>query len=191
MNAPALRTTVRRRRQPRGFSLIELGIVIAVIAVLASVVIFGRGFIASGRITKAVEGMNSIRKSASTVAGLQGGALTTSIASELPRLTARQLLPPLNAVGEWEVSGTGNDSIKVQNLQYGQVLAVGTTAPVNSVAIRIWAPTPTMTQDIWNSVSLDNNLIKSGPVIGTAPACATPATGPTNAGQFIWICFYL
>lgn len=190
MNAATFRKTVRRRRQQRGFSLIELGIVIAVIAVLASVVIFGRGFIAAGRITKAVEAMNTIRKSTSTFAGLQGGALSTSTAPELQKLTDRQLLPPL-AAGAWEVSGTGADSIKATDLRFGQVPSVAGGAPTNSVMIRINAPTAAMTQDVWNSVQFDNNLIKTGPVIGGAAACATPVTGPTNASLFINICFYL
>jgi len=195
MNVPVTRKTAHRRQRPRGFSLIELGIVIAVIAVLASVVIFGRGFIAAGRITKAVEGMNTIRKSASTFAGLQGGALVASTGNvELTRLSLRQLLPPLVVPGQWTVSGDSAagtvDSVRITDLRFGQIVPVGTTTPVNAVMIRVEAP-GVMVQDVWTSVAQDTNLILTGPTIGGGAACMTPATGPTNPNQFVTICFTL
>ena len=151
MNAtPARKMVSRRRRQQRGFSLIELGIVIAVIAVLASVVIFGRGFIAAARITKAVEAMNTIRKSASSYAGLQGGSLATSAASQLPALANRQLLPPLTTAtgtldpvnGSWFVSGSGTDSISINSIGFANVPTPA--GPTNAVSIRVLAPTAAM-----------------------------------------------
>ena len=179
----ARRQKMVRARRARGFSLIELGIVIAVIAVLAAVVIFGRGFIAAGRITKAVEAMNTIRKSASTYAGLQGGALKASTASELPTLTARSLLPVLGQNGAWTVSGTPGtpDSISITNLRFGQ------NGVNNAVAITVTTPNPAMAQDVINATANDNNLILNGVVVGASPACAT---NPGNSNT-ITLCFNL
>lgn len=52
------------RRGGRGFSLVEMGIVIAVIAVLVGVVIGGMGFISAARKSKALEQVLTIRKAA-------------------------------------------------------------------------------------------------------------------------------
>ena len=187
MSITARPVALRSRRRSRGFSLIELGIVIAVIAVLAAVVIFGRGFIAAARITKAVEGMNTIRKGAATYAGLQGGALNTSTASELPTLSARNLLPSTLTAGSWFVSGAPGsaDSISISGLRFGQLTNGG--APNNAVAITISTPTAPMAQDVWNAVANDGNLIRSGATIGGAPACA--AALPTTAA--VTLCFFL
>jgi prepilin-type N-terminal cleavage/methylation domain-containing protein len=50
-----------RRRAQAGFSLIELGIVIAVIAVLAGVVIFGKGYLDAAKKKAAVDLVLAIR----------------------------------------------------------------------------------------------------------------------------------
>jgi prepilin-type N-terminal cleavage/methylation domain-containing protein len=79
----------------RGFTLIELGIVIAVIAVLATVVLFGRGFIQAARASKTSEGLDVVRKGANTIAGIQGGVITSSATgtNEMGGVLARGLIP--------------------------------------------------------------------------------------------------
>lgn len=57
-----------RRLRPRGFSLVELGIVIAVIAVLAGVVIGGAGYFRAAKQRTAVDLVGTIRKAASQYA---------------------------------------------------------------------------------------------------------------------------
>jgi prepilin-type N-terminal cleavage/methylation domain-containing protein len=59
----------------RGFSLIELGIVVAVIAILATVVLVGRGFLQSSRVSKMVEVVDTIAKGMATYAGTNGGKI--------------------------------------------------------------------------------------------------------------------
>jgi prepilin-type N-terminal cleavage/methylation domain-containing protein len=180
----------RRRRHPRGFSLIELGIVIAVIAVLATVVIFGRGFIAAGRITKAVEATDVIRKGASTLSGLAGGTLTPAGGAELTNLQNRNLVPQLVG-GAWIVSGDQNnpaDNIAITDVRFGQVNNPATNLASNAVGINVRTPTPAMAADIWNATVNDRNRIANGQQIPGAPG---PCANGAPAGNNIFICFFL
>ncbi len=179
----------RSRSSRRGFSLIELGIVIAVIAVLAAVVIFGRGFILAARVTKAVDASNTLRKAASTFAGLNGGSLQNfSTTSQLSALSQRALIPPLPA-GQttWTVSGAlgSNDAISVTDVRFGQT--AGATGQGNAIAIRVTAPTAAMAQDVLSAVRDDRNLVTTAPTIGLA--CQNPAV-PVTAPNVV-ICFFL
>lgn len=179
----------RRYRRARGFSLIELGIVIAVIAVLAAVVIYGRGFIAASRVTKAVEGMDTIRKSASTFAGLQGGSLSGITGPQLPVLSARSLLPALSAGNVWTVSGTASapDSVSISDVRFGQLLNTQ-GQPTNVVAIQVQTPLGTMPQDVWTAVSTDSSLYRGGlGVDGFVCGTALPAV----SADHVIICFFL
>jgi prepilin-type N-terminal cleavage/methylation domain-containing protein len=182
-----------RRRSRRGFSLIELGIVIAVIAVLAAVVVFGRGFILAARVTKAVDASNSVRKAASTFAGLNGGALSgiaNPTASQLATLAARGLIAPLPA-GQttWTVSGAvgSTDAIVMTDVRLGQLAGAGSTGTGNAVLIRFTTPTPAMAQDILTAVKDDKNIIANGNIGGQA--CQVPTTPVTQVN--VSICFFL
>ena len=191
------RSSRRRRRQPRGFSLIELGIVIAVIAVLAAVVIFGRGFISAGRVTKAVEASNTIRKGASTYAGLLGGSLRPNGAGQSQLLTLQQrgLLPALAAGNVWIVSGSAQslpDSIRVTDLRFGQIPNPNNNGqPTNAVAVVYATPPGSLPADIFAAVADDPNLVKNGATIDGSPACANPATPPAVPNSAVTVCFYL
>ena len=185
----------RRRRHARGFSLIELGIVIAVIAVLAAVVIFGRGFITAGRVTKAVEASNTIRKSASTYAGVLGGSLRATTQNQLLTLQQRGLVPQLNA-GAWIVSGSAqaiNDAIQITQVRMAQIPNPdNNNAPTNAVAITYTTPPGSLPADILASVVDDTNLVRTGPTIDAAPAaCATAAAPPAIPSTTVTICFFL
>ena len=100
-----MRTSVRRSE--KGFTLIELGIVVAVIAILATVVLFGRGFLTSAGTSKGIEAINSIRKAAATYNGVTGGNGAMDAADCLNDLAERELLPPaaLTASQPWVVGG--------------------------------------------------------------------------------------
>lgn len=171
---------LRVRRHPRGFSLIELGIVIAVIAVLAAVVIFGRGFIAAGRVSKAVEGFNTVRKAGTTLAGLRGGSFTPpSSTSEIQNMAKRGLLPVDPTATTWDMAGSGTTAFTVSNIQFS-TLNVGGTGGVNAVAITLKAPDPTAAEDVWNSIAQDKNLIQTPATIGTLNCTVVRPTADTN-----------
>lgn len=181
-----------RRRSRRGFSLVELGIVIAVIAVLAAVVIFGRGFISAARVTKAVDASNTARKAASTFAGTSGGAFRATAANQLNIFADRGLLPPVPAGGAWTVSGDPGspDAIAVQGLFIGQ-LARGTQQS-NIIRMQIQFPNNTMAVDYVSSVQNDNNFSGAGNVAGTAcQAGGIAGALPAVAGNVVQACFFL
>jgi prepilin-type N-terminal cleavage/methylation domain-containing protein len=184
------RTLLRRRHSRRGFSLIELGIVIAVIAVLAAVVIFGRGFILAARVTKAVDASNTIRKAAATFAGVNGGALNgIPNTSQLGPLSQRGLIPNLPAgTTTWTVSGAAGstDAVVIADVRLGQT--AGGTGTGNAVLIRVNTPTPAMSQDILTAVRDDRNIIPGTPQVGGLP-CQNPAVAVTQAT--VNLCFFL
>jgi prepilin-type N-terminal cleavage/methylation domain-containing protein len=183
----------RRRPSRRGFSLIELGIVIAVIAVLAAVVIFGRGFIIAARVTKAIDASNTVRKAASTFAGLNGGSLAqVGNANQLNALQRRGLLPtPQGGLGSvWTVSGAegSDEAVVVRDIRFGVHNPAGQSA-VNAVAIRISTPTGTaVADDIRTAVQQDRNIIPVQATVGGLQ-CSLPTQVIT--GDEVTICFYL
>lgn len=166
----------RARRGERGFTLIELGIVIAVIAVLATVVLMGRGFIDASRQTKLVEALDAVQKAASTVAGLQGGTLTTSTANEMGGLNTRVLIP---SGAPWTVS-TG---FQITDVRF-QAAAAGVA---NRVLIRSLVPSATAGLDFVTAASRSQNFVGDGSTVGTL-VCSTVALGSTTTPN---VCFNL
>jgi len=186
---------VRLQRSARGFSLIELGIVIAVIAVLAAVVIFGRGFIVASRVSKLVEATNTVRKAASTYAGLMGGSLNQVEvpSSGIVKLANRQLLPPLVPnQNVWVVSGPNpptSDSYKIEGVGLGQVATVG-GGMQNAVSIQFYTPKKENAEDVVSSVMNDPNMIKgSQEPGGSGGLCASSPTDAQAAKTYV--CFSL
>src|SRR5688572_12088138 len=80
-------------RKQRGFTLIELGIVIGVIAVLAMVVLVGRGFMESERVSKVVEAVNAVQKSVKVYVGHSAGTFRAAEPALLNSLQSRALIP--------------------------------------------------------------------------------------------------
>lgn len=169
------------RRHARGFSLIELGIVIAVIAVLASVVIFGRGFITAGRVSKTVEAINTIRKAGAAYAGLQGGTVAPSTGPEIANLGRRSLLPVDDRATKWTVAGSDANEFKVTNIQFGVVNRQ------NAVAVTLETPDAVQAEDVFNSVRIDQNYVRTNAPIGTLN-CAGETKPSSN---IVTVCFSL
>lgn len=170
-----------RRRSSRGFSLIELGIVIAVIAVLAAVVVFGRGFILAARVTKAVDASNTIRKAASAFAGVNGGAVPNSNTNELPALANRSLVPIQPNSTAWPVT-TG---VNLTDVRFGQLTGANNVLPGNGVAMTFQMDAATMVEDLLNAVRTDRNFVNATPMLGNL-ACQNAATATS-----ITLCFSL
>lgn len=121
-----------RRKREQGFTLIELGIVVAVIAVLATVILFGRGFLESTRISKAVETVTMLQKAANTFAQTGTPPGTVPATLTLANLQARQLVPPnINNA----VSGYSFAIARVNQTQY----RVTVTCPTNVAATDLGA----------------------------------------------------
>lgn len=162
-----------RNRRRRGFTLIELGIVVAVIAVLATVVLLGKGFIDSSKVTKVVESVGTVRKGSATYAGLNGGVLPNSAADEMGKLIARQLLPttvdPWPVITGWEIR-----EVRFRN-----------ASNQNQVLIQVHAPDTVRAEDVFNSFRTDPNQIKTAENFGGV-TCSTAVTT-----QDVNMCFNL
>lgn len=80
---------VRWRRRQRGFSLIELGIVLSVIAILAAIVIGSAGYFRAARERTAVDLVLTIRKASQqySMRHLKGVAYGVSTAQGIPQNT--------------------------------------------------------------------------------------------------------
>ena len=103
-------------RPPRGFSLIELGVVISVIAVMSSVVLLSRGYLNSAKQKAAGDLVQAVRNGARQHAqrnfkGLGFGTpgSTTPPAVSMTALRAAGLIPE-NIKTPWKSQGTANDS---------------------------------------------------------------------------------
>lgn len=171
---------MRLRRHPKGFSLIELGIVIAVIAVLAAVVIFGRGFIAAGRVSKTVEGFNTIRKAGTTLAGLRGGSFKDPLQDSVINSMGKRGLLALESetASQWTMAGSGATAFIATNINFATLANVGGNTGVNAVAIALKAPDQVAAEDVWYSVEKDQNLIRTPAVIGSLNCTTTVPTSP-------------
>ena len=93
----------------QGFTLIELGIVVAAISLLASGVMAGKGFMDAAKITKAVDAVDKTRLAVETYVARRGGVWLDAEALEqgdyVTALVDRQLVPEMPwQVGDMSVS---------------------------------------------------------------------------------------
>jgi prepilin-type N-terminal cleavage/methylation domain-containing protein len=173
-----------RKKQRRGFTLIELGIVIAIIAVLASVVIMGKGFLDGARAAKLIEATDVIKKSVTTVAGLSGGlAPNTGVGSnQIPNLRARNMVPgnpvgtPAADANAWVVAGAEYAITDVRH---------GTAANQSIVQVQYRTPSTQFTADVFEMARQEKNFY-IGALTGGLP-CANAAPSTPSAV----ICFAL
>ena len=140
------------RKNQKGFTLIELGIVVAVIAILASAVLVGQGFIESSRTAKATQGVHTLKKAVINYAGLKGGKLSAD-ATGLTQLANRNLIQ-VDAAGNLQLAGTKVEVSKVE-------LMPGTTTPEQMV-ITIELQSATMSDDIHSILAQDPHYYTGG-----------------------------
>lgn len=122
---------VKRSLRSRGFSLVELGVVLGVIAILSAVLIGGRFFVESAKMGSAVQTVNSIRQAsrayATRVCGGIGFSCPTGTLS-VAALQAENLLPP-SMCSPWATCGPGVTGVGVTAVGAGNVnIIVGVCA---------------------------------------------------------------
>ena len=153
-------------KNEKGFTLIELGIVVAVIAILATVVLMGSGFVSSSRLAKAVEGVDVLKKASINYAGRVGGTFPTT-AANLVALESRNLIDSLED-GAWKMA----PGYKVTDLSLSYVDGK------NEMVMTISFPDLVSGQDLYSNLSEDPGFTSDGD-------CAAPTSGDTSAK----ICF--
>ena len=149
-------------KNEKGFTLIELGIVVAVIAILATVVMVGSGFVASSRMAKAVDGIDTLKKASITYAGRLGGEFPTSPAN-LTALETRGLIGALNG-GVWKMA----PGFEVTDLSLSHVDGK------NEIVVQVSLPDSGLAQDLYTTLSRDPGFVSDGD-------CAQPSNGETSA----------
>ncbi|MEM6274001.1 MAG: type II secretion system protein [Myxococcota bacterium] len=101
-------------RSSRGFTLIELGIVIGVIAILTAVVVTARGFVDQSRIGNAVQAVSAVRDASRGFAKRQTGGASFEGLTDISLLVGANNFFATAPVDPWsnvnlDVAATGAD----------------------------------------------------------------------------------
>jgi prepilin-type N-terminal cleavage/methylation domain-containing protein len=150
----------------RGFTLIELGIVIGVMAILATVVLMGKGFIDAAKQTKAMQTINSLVSASRTYAKQVNGGVSYETVSLLcmgPDLASggvacgTNILPSATVENPWGLA----------DCEFG--VQVESIVPFTSVIVSICVPNGTVGLEM-------NTAFASSGIAGGCIAGAVPCT---------------
>ena len=169
-----------KRCRSHGFTLVELSIVVAVMAVLAMVVLSGRGFVQASMVTKAAQGVQHLKKATVNYVGRRGGQVDNK--TNLTDLAARQLI----VLDRHNKMLLGNVAFKVKEMSLSE------SAAGAHLVITVETPTAQTLADLHAALHRDATYSPCGldesPVVVGVGGGRPPENGPANTGAGT-ICF--
>ena len=122
------------KKQQEGFTLIELGIVVAIIALLSTSVLLGKGFIDASKISRAAEAVEKTRIAVETYIGRNGGNWEMVEYLEYnglaTKLVDRKLVPEM----PWQVGAIEIDLVAYTTITNHDAVYVRGRGPQQSIA---------------------------------------------------------
>ena len=100
-----MRKSNNPKRKTRGFTLVELGIAIAIISVLSGSVMVGKGLIGTARLSSTIKNVNNIRNAMRTYVTMRNGNFRHENEEEYRINDFHQRLTEENLLGDLENSG--------------------------------------------------------------------------------------
>ena len=100
-----MRKSNNPKRKTRGFTLVELGIAIAIISVLSGSVMVGKGLIGTARLSSTIKNVNNIRNAMRTYVTMRNGNFRNGYDTENRIRDFHQRLTEANLLGDIENDG--------------------------------------------------------------------------------------
>ena len=165
-------------KNSKGFTLVELGIVIGVMAVLATGVLLGHGFAQASKVTKAAQGVQHLKKATVNYVGRRGGEVDANTA--LTDLARRQLI----VLDRNNQMVLGNAAFKVKEMSLSE------TTDGAHLEITVATPTAQTLADLHGALHQDASYsscgFNAGPGMGDGPRPGHSTGNNSGEGR---ICF--
>jgi prepilin-type N-terminal cleavage/methylation domain-containing protein len=169
-------------RRLRGFTLIELGVATAAIAILMTSVLMGRGFIEASRHAKMVDAIDQLRKAAQTYSGMKGRFPVDGSTEQ------GAVLKSLGLIREWPMKLPSGYTITGMYFGHGdQTAEFWQGGGRNKVVFIIDAKFP-KTLDLYRTFAKDPMVIMTG---GGDVAFKGCRADPPWRDELLMLCFFL
>tara|TARA_Y100001934_G_C12142785_1_gene673356 strand:- start:259 stop:774 length:516 start_codon:yes stop_codon:yes gene_type:complete len=155
-------------KNSKGFTLVELGIVIGVMAVLATGVLLGHGFAQASKVTKAAQGVQHLKKATVNYVGRRGGEIDTK--TVLSDLATRELI----VLDRYNQMVLGNVAFKVKEMSLSE------TTDGAHLEITVATPTAQTLADLHAALHQDANY--SSCSFAGSPVLVEDGGRPPNIG---------